>query len=249
MKALDLNGKVFGRLTVIERAENSARGQSRWRCLCECGNITVSVGAKLTSGKTHSCGCLGLENATKAKIKHGDSPYAQDKRARLYHTWASMKRRCYNPNSQHYNYYGGKGVKVCPEWHDYRMFKEWALAHGYDESLQIDRVDSSGDYAPNNCEWVTAKENKRRMWADRHTNNPEQFDLAGRTFSRLIAIETVGKDKHGCILWRCKCVCGGEILATGTRLRRGAVKSCGCLKREASSRIITAYNNAKKAKD
>lgn len=73
-----------------------------------------------------------------------------------------MKRRCYNPNCDPYKYYGGKGVKVCDEWLEYEGFKSWALANGYSDNLTIDRIDSNGDYEPENCQWVTMSENIAR---------------------------------------------------------------------------------------
>ena len=50
----DLSGKVFGRLTVIERMPNS----SLWKCLCQCGTETLVTTNHLNSGHTQSCGCL-----------------------------------------------------------------------------------------------------------------------------------------------------------------------------------------------
>ena len=73
-----------------------------------------------------------------------------------------MKRRCYNPNCTQYKYYGGKGVKVCAEWLEYEGFKSWALANGYADNLSIDRIDSNGNYEPENCQWITMAENIAR---------------------------------------------------------------------------------------
>ena len=72
-----------------------------------------------------------------------------------------MKMRCSNKNNKDYKYYGGRGIKVCKAWHDYRAFKKWALANGYREDLQIDRINNDGNYTPKNCRWVTPKENAR----------------------------------------------------------------------------------------
>lgn len=156
-KAIDLTGQRFGRLTIIERGPNSPSGSARWRCKCDCGNETLSSAAALRSGHTRSCGCLGLEHATQAKIKHGET------HERLYDVWAAMKRRCDNPNVDAYKYYGGKGIKVCDEWHDdYAKFKAWALAHGYAPELTIDRIDPDGNYEPSNCRWITFAENRAR---------------------------------------------------------------------------------------
>lgn len=63
MKRINLVGKKFGRLAVIERAKKDRWGGSRWRCLCDCGKETVVAGNSLQSGGTRSCGCLMTENA------------------------------------------------------------------------------------------------------------------------------------------------------------------------------------------
>lgn len=99
-KCKDLTGLVFGYLTVIRRLteeEGAKRGVAKWLCQCKCGKTTHTVSSKLLSGTTTSCGCLGRENATKAKLKHGDA--LSTKRERLYQIWAAMRRRCNNPKT------------------------------------------------------------------------------------------------------------------------------------------------------
>ncbi len=88
------------------------------------------------------------------KIKHGGSS------TRLYKIWCMMKQRCFNNNYDRYKDYGGRGITICPEWTEsYIAFRDWALSHGYKEELQINRINNNGNYEPNNCEWVTRKEN------------------------------------------------------------------------------------------
>lgn len=83
-----------------------------------------------------------------------------DSRHWLYRRWAGIKSRCYNSKTKGFEYYGGKGVRVCPEWlHDFVAFARWSLDNGSCPSLQIDRRDSSGDYSPSNCRWVTRQVN------------------------------------------------------------------------------------------
>lgn len=70
--------------------------------------------------------------------------------------------RCYDENSNGYEYYGKKGIKVCEEWlKDEKQFERWALDNGYEETLTIDRINEIEDYSPNNCRWITLEENAK----------------------------------------------------------------------------------------
>ena len=76
----------------------------------------------------------------------------------LFNTWQTMIGRCENPNREKYKDYGGRGIKVCSEWHQASNFVLWALSNGYKKGLQIDRIDSSKGYSPDNCRWATKKQ-------------------------------------------------------------------------------------------
>lgn len=159
MRKLQLVGRRFGRLVVLEETRNK-NNKIRWYCRCDCGKETYVIGSHLISGHTISCGCAGLEHATRAKLKHGDALFRC--KNRLYQIWAAMRRRCYNENCDAYPYYGGKGIQVCQSWRDYVKFKAWALKNGYAENLTIDRIDPEKDYTPSNCQWITKEENIAR---------------------------------------------------------------------------------------
>ena len=60
-KFIDLTGKRFGRLTVIEIADVPNAGQYYWHCICDCGNEKNIAGSSLRSGRTKSCGCWQKE--------------------------------------------------------------------------------------------------------------------------------------------------------------------------------------------
>ena len=80
-----------------------------------------------------------------------------------------MLQRCENPNSKAFKDYGGRGIKVCQEWHEIENFCKWAYNNCYDENAErgectIDRIDVNGNYEPSNCRWVdmkTQSNNKR----------------------------------------------------------------------------------------
>lgn len=81
---------------------------------------------------------------------------------RLYATWCGIKARCNNPKEKAYKYYGGKGIKIYPEWEfDFLNFKKWAEHTGYNDSLTIERKDVNKDYCPDNCNWITKEAQQR----------------------------------------------------------------------------------------
>ena len=89
--------------------------------------------------------------------KHGEG-YG----TRLYRIWDNIKQRCSNPKNCNYYAYGERGITICPEWtNDYIAFRNWALSNGYADNLEINRKNNEGNYCPENCNFVTAKENTR----------------------------------------------------------------------------------------
>lgn len=160
-KIIDLTGKRFGRLFVIERAQDRIRKNGkkeiRWKCICDCGTVKDISGGSLRSGNTRSCGCLAKEINSKRSTIHGGH------NDRLYSVWQDMKSRCSNKNDKKYHRYGGRGITVCDEWaDDYSLFKEWAINSGYDESAKrgectIDRIDVNKGYCPDNCRFTDVK--------------------------------------------------------------------------------------------
>lgn len=83
---------------------------------------------------------------------------------RLYSIFQNMKQRCYNPNDPKYGSYGGKGIAICQEWlDDFEVFYDWAMANGYRDDLTIDRKDNHKGYSPDNCRWITMKQNREKI--------------------------------------------------------------------------------------
>lgn len=83
---------------------------------------------------------------------------------RLYGIWSNMKQRCNNPRSTSYKWYGAKGIEVCEAWNDFAVCKLWAELKNYKEGLSID---NTGNYEPNNCQWLTKSENAKKQWVDK----------------------------------------------------------------------------------
>lgn len=125
--------------TVAEIAKHYAITYDKARWLLRSNKITaIKKGSK------------GINNSN---YKHGQN------RTRLYHIYLDMKQRCYNVKSQHYDNYGGRGIKICNEWfNDFKLFYNWSKEHGYTDELSIDRINVNGDYEPSNCRWITISE-------------------------------------------------------------------------------------------
>lgn len=151
-KKLDLVGLRFGRLVVLEEAGRTKGGNVCWLCRCDCGTEVIVRSGNLRYGSTVSCGCYHRECQTKHGM-HG---------TRLYHVWAGMLKRTgiyKGASEQERRVYIDRGITVCEEWLVFENFCKWALGNGYRDGLEIDRIDNDKGYYPENCRWVTLKEN------------------------------------------------------------------------------------------
>lgn len=162
MPILDLSivGKKFERVTVV-CSKGTANGRQTVLGRCDCGKEFVVFAKDLKSGNTKSCGCLALEIRRSIHTTHGESSLA--KRSHEYSVWIDAKKRCYNPRQTAFKHYGGRGIRMCERW--LNSFPNFLSDMGRcPPGLTLERTDFNGDYSPENCEWVTQKDqcnNKR----------------------------------------------------------------------------------------
>jgi hypothetical protein len=158
-RVLDLAGKRFTRLLVIKRIENFGIN-SYWECLCDCGKVKNIIGVSLTRGLTRSCGCY-LKDIKRLGGTHYKANHT------LYRTYYAMVMRCTNVKDAAYQNYGGRGIRICARWlESFEKFYE-DVVDGWKPKLQLDRIDNDGDYCPENCRWVTRRQNQWNKGAGR----------------------------------------------------------------------------------
>lgn len=178
-------GQRFGRLAVVGEAAPRS-GNRRVICVCDCGAETNTMLASLIKGETTSCGCyhrelLAEHNRSaeqRAQItKHGLTKHP------LYNTWWGMIARCEDPGHHAFKNYGGRGITVCPEWHDVAAFIAWIEANigPRPAGMTLDRADNDGPYAPGKVRWATLSEQRRNR------RSKEQCDADA---ARLAAVRT-----------------------------------------------------------
>lgn len=127
---------------------------------CEhCGSIVERAG--YGSVNAESCGCIPHH-----KSKHGDAG-----KSKLYAVWHGIRDRCLNPKGKDWKRYGGRGIKCCKQWNSYVAFKSWALSHGWQDGLIMDRRDNNRGYYPSNCRFVSilvSNRNKSNITINAH---------------------------------------------------------------------------------
>lgn len=135
-------GRRFGRLVVLKFHSTDGKN-SRWLCRCDCGKRKKVLRNGLVRGTTASCGCLQQE----ARTSHGMSGSPE------YSQWADMVQRCNpDPESQYFENYAGRGIKICKRWRKFvNFFADMGKRPTPKHSLG--RIDNDGDYKKSNCRW------------------------------------------------------------------------------------------------
>ena len=179
----DITGQRFGRLLVLRQSERTASSRHiRWTCRCDCGSEAEIVGTDLRRGRVQSCGCLRADRTREVVATHGRSS------TREYRIWLGMRRRCNNPRFPKYEYYGGRGIRVCDRWAN--SFEAFLADMGdAPPGTSIDRIDSNGNYEPTNCRLASSDTQARNRRGVR------LISLRGETHSISEWAEVVGVHK------------------------------------------------------
>lgn len=186
----DLSNRRFGRLIAL-RVSRRRHRHVLWLCRCDCGAEHEVRAASLVQAMTTSCGCFALEKARLVNWRHGHS-YRRE-----YHAWKAMRDRCNNPKNQAYARYGGRGLRVAPEFDTIDGFLNYMGP--CPQNYTLDRIDNDLGYQPGNVRWATMLQQQR----NRSSNRPIEFGGHTRTLSE----------------WAERTGIGPESLAA--RLRRG----------------------------
>lgn len=141
-------GKVLNGFEILDsyrkHTKNSAGTIYKARCIY-CGKMQEKYSSSVMNG-TAKCSCQAERKRLGEHQRH------------LRNVWKNMLSRCENQNDRYYERYGGRGICVCEEWHDFYMFYQWAISYGYSVGLTLDRKENDGNYEPCNCRWATIKE-------------------------------------------------------------------------------------------
>jgi hypothetical protein len=151
----DLTGQTFGRWKVISHVGKVGTIYT-FRCKCECGNENIVRSDHLRNGTSLSCGC-GAGRTTPTEWVGTPT----------HTSWRSMHSRCRDIGNKMYSTYGGLGIIVCDRWKLFKNFLEDMGERPVGKS--IDRIDSTGNYEPDNCKWSTPKEQMNNLTNRKHT--------------------------------------------------------------------------------
>jgi len=160
--------ELENRLKVIGQAKSINPKRPRILVQCLCGSPPKAVDRyNFRIGKIRSCGCIRKENSAKlievlhdgsSRLSHGHSI---GNATPEYHSWCQMKARCLNKAHPRFKDWGGRGIRICPQWvDDFAQFLKDVgprPAVGY----SIDRFpDNDGNYEPGNVRWATAAQQR-----------------------------------------------------------------------------------------
>jgi len=247
----DLTGQTFGRLTVLEKSDQKAKGGYLfWRCRCECGSEKLATTSRLKGGRAKSCGCL--RRGPRSGV---------DLTGQIFGRLTVLKKSDQQTTGGHYLWRCRCACGSETLTTTFSLKKGSSKSCGclrcgprsgtdltgqiFDRLTVLEKTTQQNEYGNYlwRCRCVCGGEKMTTAFILKKglvkscgclRREPRRaVDLTGQTFDRLTVLEkTTQQNEYGCYLWRCRCVCGGEKLVTSGNLNSGNTKSCGCLQRE-----------------
>lgn len=153
------------------------------------------------NSEKEACEYLGVSRCTVAScyrrgskckgfnIERLGDTFHRETKTRLHKIWESMIARCEYEKHPYYADYGGRGITVCDEWHSYIEFRDWAITHGYNDDLTIDRIKNEEGYDASNCRWTTMREQQN----NKRSNHIVYLGEVGHTISEWSEILGINK--------------------------------------------------------
>ena len=192
----NIEGQVFGRLTIVSYAGAAANRVSLWNARCACGTTLVVRKSNLHNRNTLSCGCHRKDIQRARLTTHGKSllengPYQQE-----YVCWQSLFQRCNNKKNCRYADYGGRGIKVCERWKSFENFyADMGAIPDTGVRMSIERLDVDRGYEPANCVWLPLREQSKNQRPRRPMSDEHRAKLSAAAKARCAKrsiIEPIG---------------------------------------------------------
>lgn len=182
----DISGMRFGRLVAERFVEFrtfgtvAAGARAVWEFRCDCGGL-VTTPAQNVKARWHSGQCPDCVRQSRAArtYLHGSTG------TRLHRIWIGARQRCRNSNDKRWADYGGRGIAFAPEWDDFTVFRDWSIANGYSDKLELDRIDNDGPYEAANCRWsgrrIQCRNTRRTRYVTLHGRKTTLAEISEQT--------------------------------------------------------------------
>jgi hypothetical protein len=243
-------GNRYGKLVVVDKMPHQPNKPPYWRCKCDCGNETIVVGHSLRNGLTTSCGCYKREKTSKIAKKdetgkrYGKLVVLDEMPVRLKnHVCWRCKCDCGNEKIVRGDLLRQGVTKSCGCQGRYNNAeKKIKVGNRYGKWVVISEMPDKPKYWRCKCdcgkEKIVSGQSLRLghttscgCYRREHASNANKKNEIGKRYGKLLVVGESPNRHYGYICWYCKCDCGNEKEVDSRALRRGLVKSCGCLRR------------------